>query len=375
MIPASMVAIRISARFAAVAAFIALALACAAPRAAAQYEVGAPISIGVHLATSTTSGQEIDDYTRQVGARPEIVMVYGSWNEPFLYFTQLRAMAARNVTPLLTWDPVLSSGGVPLRDIVRGKHDDYIRESAKLAVEWGKPLYVRFAHEMNLAQASYGPGRNGNRPEDFVATWRHIVRIFNDEGATNVSWVWSPNVHCGGRCPFIKFFPGDRWIDWVGLDGYNYAEVTDVKWFSFTKLFGRSYDLATRLSQRPVMVPETASTEDGGDKAAWIRSAFLSEIPTRFPRIRAVIWFNKVKETNWRVDSSGASLEAWREVVRSTLYNDAVARRTAAAPVPPDSPAYFHCLVFGGTPAACGTRGGYRNLATRSRVFSHVSSG
>jgi hypothetical protein len=127
-------------------------------------------------------------------------------------------------------------------------------------------------------------------------------------------------VHCGGRCPFTAFYPGDAWVDWVGLDGYNYAAVSHVRWMSFAEIFGKSYQLVTELTGKPIMIPETASTERGGDKAAWIRTAFTRDIPQRFPRIRAVVWFNKVKETDWRVQSSASSLEAFRDVARSPLY-------------------------------------------------------
>jgi len=68
------------------------------------------------------------------------------------------------------------------------------------------------------------------------------------------------------------------------------------------------------------MIAEVASTESGGDKAAWIRKAFFEQIPNRFPRIRAVVWFHADKENDWRVNSSDSSLRAYREVVASVRY-------------------------------------------------------
>jgi hypothetical protein len=69
-----------------------------------------------------------------------------------------------------------------------------------------------------------------------------------------------------------------------------------------------------------VIFTETASAEIGGDKASWIRRGFLNEIPQLFPRVTGVIWFNVQKESDWRVDSSQASLEAFREIAASSLY-------------------------------------------------------
>jgi beta-mannanase len=183
---------------------------------------------------------------------------------------------------------------------------------------------VRFAHEMNLAGSPYGPGQNGNTPALFIAAWRHVVTVFRQQGATNVSWVWSPNVNCGGSCPFQAFYPGDQWVDWVGLDGYNYASVDDVPWMTFQQVFGSSYAELTALTSKPLMIAETASTELGGSKATWIEQTF-AQIPTSFPHIKAIVWFDIDKETDWPVNSSPTSLAAYRQVVTSPNYRGTLA--------------------------------------------------
>ena len=173
---------------------------------------------------------------------------------------------------------------------------------------------------MNLTSSLWGPGRNGNSASEYIAAWRHVVHIFRSRGVKNVSWVWSPNVDCSGKCPFNRFYPGDSYVDWVALDGYNYASVLGMPWESFAEVFSSSYSEMLAVSHKPFMVAETASTEVGGDKAAWIRQAFLVDLPSRFPQIRAAIWFDVDLETDWRVDSSPASLAAFRDVVASPLY-------------------------------------------------------
>ncbi len=85
---------------------------------------------------------------------------------------------------------------------------------------------------------------------------------------------FAPNVNCDGQCPFSAYYPGDDWVDDVGLDGYNFAAVHDVSWMSFTQLFQQSYQQLTALTSKPVMITETASTEAGGNKAGWITQAF-----------------------------------------------------------------------------------------------------
>jgi beta-mannanase len=235
-------------------------------------------------------------------------------------------VAQDGATPLITWDPELTGGvGVPLSQIVAGDYDTYIQAQAEAAASWHRTIYVRFGQEMNLSGSPFGPGVNGNTPQLFIEAWRHVVRIFRTAGATNVKWVWSPNVDCAGKCPFKAFYPGDSWVDWVGLDGYNYAAVDDVPWMSFETIFQSSYNQLSALTSKPIMIAETASTTLGGNKAAWITKALTQTLPTEMPLVRALVWFDVDKETNWTVNSSPASLNAFRAAVDQPLFSGTLA--------------------------------------------------
>jgi beta-mannanase len=234
--------------------------------------------------------------------------------------TGLSALEGTGITPIITWEPELSTGGIPLSQIAAGDYDGYITASAQLAAAWKGTVFIRFAHEMNLPGSLFGNGIAGQTPADYIAAWRHVVTIFRDNGATNVQWVWSPNVYCNGQCPFTQFYPGDSYVNWVGLDGYNYGPSLNNPWTSLLNIFQGSYAAITALTKKPLMIAETASAETGGSKAAWITQGFLTDIPTYLPRVRAVVWFNRVKETDWRVNSSATSLAAWEAVVSSPLY-------------------------------------------------------
>jgi hypothetical protein len=220
---------------------------------------------------------------------------------------------------LITWEPwTLDGRGFPLRAIVRGRYDSYVRRAAKSALAWGHPILLRFAHEMNGTWYPWGGAADGNTPRLYKAAWRHLVGIFRATGAKNVKWMWAPNVEGGDQYPFTRYYPGDSQVDWVGLDGFNWAKSGE--WQSFTDIFGDSYDTLSRISSRPVIIPETGSSQSGGDKAAWVASALRREIP-RFPRIRAVVWFSdKVSGVDFRVDSSAAALRAYRSGIASHRY-------------------------------------------------------
>ena len=321
------------------------------PAAASASET--PVTLGVSI-SNRAAPAGLNSYTAAVGHNPAIVMWFQSFDEPLFYPKQLPVVAALGAVPMITWDPAHRGGeSIPLRDVAAGNYDDYVRQAAAAAASWGKPLFVRFAEGMNLGDSPWGPGVDGNTAADYIAAWRHVVSIFRDAGATNVLWVWSPYVECSGACPFANFYPGDAWVDWVALDGYNHASIDDVPWLSVSEIFGSSYDDLTELTNKPVMIAETASTEVGGDKAAWITQGLLSDVPTRLPRVRALVWFQRDKETDWRVNSSPAALEAFRSVADNPLYAGSAADLVTdtSNPQPPASPPIGQPQPSSGQPA------------------------
>jgi hypothetical protein len=282
-----------------------------------------PLALGVNIANAPDQLAPLQQYASQAGREPAIVMWYQQWSEPLYYSDQETNTKAIGAIPLITWDPDYNGAGIPLSQIVAGSYDKVIVAAAQAAKAWGRPMYIRLAHEMNISTSLYGPGHNGNTAAEFVAAWKHVVTIFRQQGATNVEWVWSPNVYCGGQCPFSAYYPGDAWVDWVALDGYNYSTVDGVPWMTFAQVIGPSYSILSSLSSRPMMISETASAEAGGSKAQWIAQMF-SSIASSYPRIHAVVWFDRVKETDWTIDSSASTLAAWQTAV-ATPANEGTA--------------------------------------------------
>jgi hypothetical protein len=278
-----------------------------------------PVALGVNVA-SGPSPEGLRSFAHLVGATPRILMWYQGWNTPLVNPANLRGTAAAGAVPMITWDPQIGRTGIPFSAIDSGRYDPYIAASARAARAWGRPLYIRLAHEMNLPASEFGPGRKGDTARTFVLAWRHILSIFRRYRATNVSWVWSPNVDCEGRCPFSAFFPGNAWVNWVALDGYNYAAVDHVPWLSFSQIFAPSYATLEQLTHKPVMIAETASAGIGGNKASWIRQ-ISPTLRSSLRRVHALIWFQRIKETDWRVNSSPAALAAFQQLVHSPPFS------------------------------------------------------
>lgn len=290
--------------------------------ASASASAAPKVSMGAYIPGSSEDPSLIDAYGAEVGSQPVIVSSYKDWTVPLIDTSQLDAAWSRGAVPCVTWEPWSQhDDGVvfSLRAIANGGYDAYLTEAARAAAAWGNPILLRFAHEMNGGWYPWGRGRNGNTPADYVAAWRHVVGIFRANGATNVKWVWTPYVTSDGHLPFRRFFPGNKWVDWVGLDGLNGGKV--FGWRSFSKIFDASYRQLVRMTPRPLILAEVASTEEGGHKAAWLSRALRRVVP-RLSHIRAIVWWADDGDYrgNFGVDSSASALSALRAAMALPRY-------------------------------------------------------
>ena len=274
----------------------------------------------------------------QVGGPARVSNYFQNTTQGFTA-TQAGNAVAHGATPLITlefWVPAsgVSQPSFSLKSISGGSFDTYLHTYARAAKAFGSEVWLRPLHEMNGNWYPWGGTVNGNSPADFAPAWRHIRGIFTAEGATNVKFVWSPNadsVPGTGANAIAAYWPGDAYVDYMALDGYNFGSGTGSSWRTFGDVFGAAYGAVTTLSAKPLFVAETACSTTGGDKAAWIADMFAS-LPARYPRITGVTWFNANKERDWRVESGPASLTAF-----TTGLSQLAAPQPTPAPAPVSS--------------------------------------
>lgn len=289
-----------------------------------------PVALGV-MVEVVEDRNRLDKVNELVGRNFAIVMFHAHWGSNSGRFdpTLLEYVAATGAVPMITWEawrPLYAAGNAvadqpafALARILAGDYDPYVRSWATGIATYGKPVLIRFGHEMNGTWYPWAVGANGNTVEEFIETWRYLRSIFAEAGATNAAWVWSPNLEF--ETELDELYPGDDLVDFAGLTGFNWGTTQQTwgtgTWQSFTEVFTDSYKRLVEISDRPIIIAETASAEEGGDKAAWITSAFTEELPGHFPHVRAVVWFNVVKETDWRLDSSPEALRAFVAVANT----------------------------------------------------------
>jgi len=160
--------------------------------------------------------------------------------------------------------------------------------------------------------------------------WRHVHQLFANIGATNVSWVWCPNIDTYNKLtPLADVYPGDAYVDWTCLDGYNWG--TDPAghmsgWQTFDEVYHSTYHaiVDTIAPTKPMIIGEVGSTEYGGSKADWITDMLTVQLPQNYPKVGGVLWFEKggaeADGMDWPIESSSSSLVAYEQGIASPWY-------------------------------------------------------
>lgn len=274
---------------------------------------------------------ELEAFERAAGRKPSLLMFHEGWARGRFDRALLSRISRRGMLPMVSWEPwdyeVASAKGISgragaeyaLSRIIAGSFDRYIREWAVGLRKWGHPVAIRFAHEMNGSWYPWGEGVNGNGAGEYVAAWRHVWEVFRRAGARNVIWVWSPNVIFPGSTPLERLYPGDEYVDWIGIDGYNAGTALPWGgWVTFDELFGPTIREIRSFTYKPILLAEVAAAEKGGSKADWI-SDFFHALSQR-PEIIGFVWFEARKQADWRIVSSEASRAAFAVGVADGRY-------------------------------------------------------
>ncbi len=257
----------------------------------------------------------------------------------------MESIRRHGAIPVFSWSSQsiptsLSETNFELADVINGTYDNYIREFAEAAREWGHPFFLRFDWEMNGNWFPWAEGVNGNQSGEFVAAWRHVHDIFTSVGATNATWVWCPNVDPENDLQNLSsLYPGDEYVDWTGLDGYNWGTnpAKPDRWRSFDELYASTYQqiVNTIAPSKPLLISEIGSTEYGGSKAEWISEA-LAQIPTAYPQIHGLIWFDTYDDgMDWPIESSTSASSAFAAGISGPEYATSNYANLSTDPIQP----------------------------------------
>ncbi len=283
--------------------------------------------------TNVLHPEALQLFEEHIGKKVTIAHIYRGWHEldSDNFITELQTIDRYSWVPMVSANPYYFDQCKHTRyslykSIERGDCDAFLRNISIRFRTYGKPLFFRFAWEMNIPSNEWSLQYTGSTAQEFVGAWRHIHTIMNEENVTNVQWVFCPQVNTPTSIAYEEIFPGDEYVDWVGLDGYNWGTTQSwSSWQNFSDVFGSSYDELVKLAPgKPVMIAEFGTTDQGGDKPGWFSAALNTQIPQRFPEVKALIFYNEDRsqeeQSNWKIDSPPQTLKSIQQGLKDSRY-------------------------------------------------------
>jgi Glycosyl hydrolase family 26 len=258
--------------------------------------------LGIFQRGVTNSYGPVAHFARAVGRKPDIVLYYNSWDEPFSLKFARRA-AEHGAAPFVQMEPL----NVSMASIVAGDSDPYLRKYAKEVRDFGHPVILSFASEMN---GNWYPwGWTHTPPRVWVAAWRHVVTLFRQQGAQNVTWMWTISHDIAGTGPLRAYWPGSRYVSWVGIDGYYFLQ-TDT----FQRVFGRQIRRVRLITGAPIFLSEVGIGQVANQ---------VQKIPGLFTEIHkyhllGLLWFDVAQHEglyhqDWRLEGHPAAVAEFRQ--------------------------------------------------------------
>jgi hypothetical protein len=232
---------------------------------------------------------QLGNFDGAVGRSLGLVHVYQPWASPVRPST-LAAVAATGATPFIDWTCTSDAS------IINGNQDALITSYAQALKSFGRPVFLRWFWEMNLVNLPRTSGCLGTLgASGYIQAWQHIWTIFQNQGAGNVAFVWCPSIN--GATFGSTFYPGDSYVDWIGWDGYDRKQSASATLAQFTPFYANWV-----THGKPLVLGETGATTD---QATYL-AALATALPTSFPQVRAVLYYDSKSTLDWTlVDAPG----------------------------------------------------------------------
>ena len=180
-------------------------------------------------------------------------------------------------------------------DLHEVKDDATLRSYANSMAAYKRPVFLRFASEMNGGWTSYHKD---------PALYRRTFRLVHDvmvRNAPNVVMIW-----CVGSKPdhnWDDYYPGDKYVDWVGVNFYSVLHRNnDPKQPADKETIASNLDGIYRkyAARKPIAICEYGAsrqeridlTADHSKWAAARLSELITLLPRKYPRVKMVGLFN-----------------------------------------------------------------------------------
>ena len=297
---------------------------------------------------------DLHSYEEAAGKR--VVWVYFShnWYEgrafPIPTATWIREAGSIPYVRLMlrsSWEQNMAEPVFSLQAILNGEFDADLRNWCAAARDFGTPLLAEYGTEVNGEwfswngvwngageTAGYGDPSEPDGTERFRDAYRRIIQICRDEGAENITWVFHINASDWPEedwNAFENYYPGDEWIDWIGISNYGAQTPQDDYWEEFLIEMDAVYPRVDALTpDKPIFIAEFGVTNNNplGDQAEWARNALTDITSFRWPRLIGFSWWNEwwqndddpAHDTTMRLQDNPELEAVFRELVGNNPF-------------------------------------------------------
>jgi hypothetical protein len=203
------------------------------------------VAAGRYIGVTSSNLYGFDTST---GIRANITVRYLAWGTqlPTDYIASTYARGATTMIELLPYT-------ISLKSIVAGGGDEYLKELGSEMAGVHEKISVAFAPEANSSTyKGWGYKRKGVTPALYIAAWRHVHDVLADSGGNRVTWVWQETHSYPGTIdPITRLWPGNAYVDMVGLDGYYYKRTDN-----FTNIFSTGIEQVRKITKKPIIISE-----------------------------------------------------------------------------------------------------------------------
>ena len=257
------------------------------------------------IATNGNFTANAASFRRATGAHLRVIELYARFPGSF-QSAEARQIVDLGGLPLIQLNP----RHVSLAQLSFGAYDSDIRSYAEQVRAFHCYVILSFGHEMNGWW--YPWGLPYTSPGTFKAAWRHIHDIFAAERVRNVIWSWDPtHQHTQYRPgetahPAGEWYPGNKYVDWIGFDGYIGGGQ------SFNDVFGYQLRDIRRITSKPIYLAETG-VGDGIHEVRQVASLFAG---VRRWRLIGLVWFDLDRKNSWSLEGKPVKDAAFRRAVK-----------------------------------------------------------
>ena len=175
--------------------------------------------------------KSIDEYVAATGVVPGGVMIYTGVHDfgnvaDFDYLLKKYPKCAFQVGLYMVDS---------LDKVVGGECDGNIRRLGEWIKRSHRPVYLRVGYEFDFPGNKYDPGK-------YVKAYQHVHDKLDDQGVTNVAYVW--HSYAAGAPRIKDWYPGDQYVDWVAVSFFNQPVAQLVPVAEYAKRHGKPLMIA-----------------------------------------------------------------------------------------------------------------------------------